>query len=241
MQNLVQVAQTFADKTRLRILILLLNADTTVSDMVTRLGLPQPRVSTHLAQLRRAGLVSVAMAGRQRVYRVDAVRVKAVLDALQAFAPTTPRRRSPQATREVRRNTAMRQARTCYDHLAGVVGVQLLDEMLRRAWLEHHETKEKARLLYRLTPHGTQALRERDVDIAYAQKARRHFAFGCLDWTERREHLGGALGAAILDAMVTAGIMRRQQQTRTVVPLKPVMDWLDASCSGCTDAPGDRR
>jgi DNA-binding transcriptional ArsR family regulator len=234
MQHLVQFAQTFADETRLRILTLLLNADATVSDMVTRLGLPQPRVSTHLAQLRKAGLVSVAMAGRQRVYRVDAVRVKAVLDALQALTPTTPRR-GPQATREVRRNTAMRQARTCYDHLAGVVGVQLLDEMLRRAWLEHNESKEKTRLLYRLTLHGTQALRERDVDIARAQKARRHFAFGCIDWTERREHLGGALGAAILDAMVTAGIMRRQQQTRTVVPLKPVMDWLDASSSGRVD------
>jgi DNA-binding transcriptional ArsR family regulator len=239
MQHLVQLAQTFADATRLRILTLLLGGDATVSDVVTRLALPQPRVSTHLAQLRKAGLVSVALAGRQRVYRVDAVRVKAVLDALQALAPTTPRR-SPQATREVRRNTAMRQARTCYDHLAGVVGVQLLDEMLRRAWLERHETKEKTRPLYRLTAHGTQALRERDVDIARARKARRHFAFGCMDWTERCEHLGGALGAAILDAMVTAGIMRRQQQTRTVVLLKPVMDWLDASCSDYPDAPRDR-
>lgn len=240
MQYLVQLAQTFADETRLRILALLLDGDATVSDVVTRLALPQPRVSTHLAQLRKAGLVSVALAGRQRVYRVDATHVKAVLDALQALAPTTPRR-SPQATREVRRNTAMRQARTCYDHLAGVVGVQLLDEMLRRAWLEHHASKEKTRLLYRLTPLGTQALRERDVDIARAQKARRHFAFGCMDWTERHEHLGGALGAAMLDAMVTTGIIRRQQQTRTVVPLKPVMDWLDASSSGCVDALGDCR
>ncbi len=240
MQHLVQLAQTFADETRLRILTLLLGGDAAVSDVATRLALPQPRVSTHLAQLRKAGLVSVAMAGRQRVYRVDAARVKAVVDALQALAPTTPRR-SPQATREVRRNTAMRQARTCYDHVAGVVGVQLLDEMLRRAWLEHNESKEKTRLLYRLAPHGTQALRERDVDIARAQKARRHFAFGCMDWTERREHLGGALGAAILDAMVTAAIILRQQQTRTVVPLKPMMDWLDASSSGCADAPENRR
>lgn len=238
MQHLVQLAQTFADETRLRILTLLLDGDATVSDVVTRLGLPQPRVSTHLAQLRKAGLVSVAMAGRQRVYCVKAVRVKAVLDALQALAPTAPRR-SPQATREVRRNTAMRQARTCYDHLAGVVGVQLLEEMLGRAWLEHVESKEKTRLLYRLTPHGTQALRERGVDIMRAQKTRRHFAFGCTDWTERREHLGGALGAAILEAMVTAGIIRRQQQSRTVILLKPVMDWLDASSSGCADDSGD--
>lgn len=240
MQHLVQLAQTFADETRLCILTLLLDGDATVSDMVTRLGLPQPRVSTHLAQLRKAGLASVAMAGRQRVYRVDAVRVKAVLDALQALTPAT-RRRSPQAAREVRRNTAMRQARTCYDHLAGVVGVQLLDEMLRRAWLEHIESKAKTRLLYRLTPHGTQALRERDVDIARAQKARRYFAFGCMDWTERREHLGGALGMVVLEAMATAGIVRRQQQSRTVILLRPVMDWFDASSSGCAGTSGDRR
>jgi len=231
MQHLVQLAQAFANETRFGILTLLLDGEATVSDVVTRLGLPQPRVSTALAQLCKAGVVSVAMAGRQRVYRVDAGRIKAVLQALQALAPMTPRR-SPQATREVRGNTAIRQARTCYDHLAGVIGVQLLEEMLRRAWLEQTESQEHTRRLYRLTPHGTQALSERDVDIARAQKARRHFAFGCLDWTERRAHLGGALGAAILDAMVTAGILRQQSQTRTVVPLKPVMDWLAASSSG---------
>ena len=240
MQQVRQYAQIFADETRLRILTLLLDGDATVSDVVTRLALAQPRVSTHLAQLRKAGLVSVAMAGRQRVYRVDAPRVKAVLDALQALVPMTPRR-SPQATREVRRNTAMRQARTCYDHLAGVVGVQLLEEMLRRTWLEGHESGEKTRLFYRLTPHGTQALRERDVDLAHARKARRYFAFGCTDWTERRVHLGGALGAAILDAMIAAGIIRRQQQTRTVTLLEPVMNWLDASSRGGVDTPGDRR
>lgn len=240
MQHLVQLGQAFANETRLGILTLLLDGEATVSDMVTRLGLPQPRVSTSLAQLCKAGVVSVTVAGRQRVYRVDAGRIKAVLNALQALAPMTPRL-SPQATREVRGNTTMRQARTCYDHLAGVIGVQLLEEMLRRAWLEQHESKENTRRLYRLTPYGAQAFRERNVDIAHAQKARRQFAFGCMDWTERREHLGGALGAAILEAMVTAGVMRRQQPTRTVVLLKPVMDWLDASSSGCADAPEDRR
>ncbi len=240
MQQLVQLVQTFADESRLRILTLLLDSDATVSDIVTRLGLPQPRVSTHLAQLRKAGVVSVGTAGRQRVYRVDAARVKAVLDALQTLAPTTPRR-SPQAIREVRRNTAMRQARTCYDHLAGIVGVQLLDAMLRRAWLEHDESQEKTRRFYRLTPHGTQALGDRGVDVVRAQKARRRLAFGCLDWTERREHLGGALGTAILEAMVAAGIIQRQPHTRTVVLLKPVMDWLDASSSGDADASGDSR
>jgi DNA-binding transcriptional ArsR family regulator len=226
-QVLAQRAQAFADVTRLRILSLLLEGETTVSDIVTRLGVPQPRASTHLAFLRRAGLVSVDRLGRQRVYRPDATRIEAVLAALQAFTPTTPPR-SLQAVREVRRNTAMRQARTCYDHLAGVAGVQLLDAMLHHDWLETNEPAEDLRPLYRLTPQGTQVLSERGVDVVRAEKARRRFAFGCVDWTERRAHLGGALGAAILEAMVTAGMVQRQPQSRTVVVQQSVVDWLEA-------------
>lgn len=226
MQALVQRAQAFADVTRMRILLLLLEGEATVSDIMTRLGIPQPRASTHLAFLRKVGLVSVDRLGRQRVYRPDAARIEAVLEALRALIPTTPPR-SLQAVREVQRNTAMRQARTCYDHLAGVAGVQLLDEMLRRRWLEPNEPEENPRSLYRLTPPGTQVLSARGVDVVRAHKTRRRFAFGCLDWTERRAHLGGALGAAILEALVRAGIVQRQPQSRTVVFQKPVSDWLD--------------
>jgi DNA-binding PadR family transcriptional regulator len=109
-----------------------------------------------------------------------------------------------------------------------VAGVQLLDEMCRRGWLEHNEPEENPRSLYHLTPQGTQALRERGVDVVRACKARRRFAFGCVDWTERRAHLGGALGSVILEAMLRAGIVQRQQQSRAVVFQKSVGDWLDA-------------
>ncbi len=234
MRALVQRAQAFADVTRMRILQLLLEGEATVSDIVTRLGVPQPRASTHLAFLRQVGLVSVDRLGRQRVYRPDTARIEAVLEALRSLTPPTPPR-SLQAVREVRRNTAMRQARTCYDHLAGVAGVQLLDEMLRREWLEPNEHEENPRSLYRLTPQGTQVLRARGVDVGRAHKTRRRFAFGCLDWTERRAHLGGALGAAILEALVQGGMVQRQLQSRTVVFHKPVGDWLDApSSTRCT-------
>ena len=230
MRTLVQRAQAFADVTRMRILQLLLEGEATVSDIVTRLGVPQPRASTHLAFLRQVGLVSVDRLGRQRVYRPDAARIEAVLAALRTPTPTTPPR-SLQAVRQVRRNTAMRQARTCYDHLAGVAGVQLLDAMLRRGWLELNEHEGNPRSLYRLTPQGTQALSARGVDVVQAHKTRRRFAFGCLDWTERRAHLGGALGAALLEALVRAGMVQRQPQSRTVVFQKPVSDWLDVPSS----------
>jgi hypothetical protein len=125
----------------------------------------------------------------------------------------------------------MRQARTCYDHLAGVAGVQLLEAMLQRRWLEPHQPEKHARMLYHLTPQGAQALRERGVDVVRTAQGRRRFAFGCIDWTERRAHLGGALGAAILEAMVTAGMVRRQHQSRGVICQKPVLDWLEVSSS----------
>src|SRR5438034_694843 len=84
---------------------------------------------------------------------------------------------------------ALRQARTCYDDLAGVAGVQLMDALLDRTWLVPRQ--HGRRTVYIVSPTGESALRERDVDLAGARRARRMFAFACVDWTERRPHLGG--------------------------------------------------
>ena len=132
--------------------------------------------------------------------------------------------RSAQAEREVRKDTAMRQARTCYDHLAGVAGVGLMDEMLRRGWLQI--ASDAPRPDYSLTQSGEDALGERGVDVTRVKVSKRKFAYGCLDWTERRSHLGGALGAAILDALRDDGAVQRSEGCRTVTTLKPVTGWL---------------
>lgn len=131
---------------------------------------------------------------------------------------------SAQAAREVRRNTALRQARTCYKHLAGVAGVQLLEALCQRGWLE---VQADTRPIYQLTSPGTQACAARGVDLVQSRTTHRAFAYGCLDWTERRPHLDGALGAAILVALVARGVIRREPAARTVVLLKPLTDWLD--------------
>jgi hypothetical protein len=131
---------------------------------------------------------------------------------------------SPQAAREVRRNTLLRQGRTCYDHLAGVVGVELLEVLLRRGWLEE---SAGPRPRYHLTSSGRQALQGRGVALPDAKKVRRQFAYGCLDWTERRAHLGGALGAAILQALSDSGYVRRDRKSRVVVLRQPITGWLD--------------
>jgi len=229
MQALVKLASALADETRLRIVQDLLEGEATVSDLGARLALAQPRVSTHLKILYDAGLVTVEAIGRQRTYRVDGPRAAQLLAALRALVPAgievAPR--SKQAGREVQHNTLLRQARTCYGHLAGVAGVRLLDECLKRHWLT--PASVGGRIHYELTPEGARALTRRGVDIDDVRNAHGLFAYGCPDWTERRPHLAGALGTAMFRALQTAGVVRRTSTARAVRLLHSLPDWFNAA------------
>ncbi|MGH7621934.1 MAG: ArsR/SmtB family transcription factor [Gemmatimonadaceae bacterium] len=224
-----RAALVLADPTRVRLLRALLDGDATVSELAGRLGLAQPRVSTHLAHLRDAGIARTTADGRQRTYHVDAALVTNALAALAALDGGIERaghpRRSADASREVRRDSALRQARSCYDHLAGVEGVRLLDAMLHRRWLTRGN--EAGRVTYELTARGADALRHRGIaDTAALRSKRRSFAHACLDWTERRPHLGGALGAALLDALFADRIVQRDRSTRALKINAPLDGWL---------------
>jgi DNA-binding transcriptional ArsR family regulator len=221
LQAAARIGWALSDPTRLRPLRALLAGDAAVTALAADLGLPQPRVSAHLAALRGLGLVAADTTGRQRTYRVDAVRIAPALAALDALAADRPAP-SAQAAREVRRDSPLRQARTCYDHLAGVAGVALLDALLGRGWLAAQPTG--ARLRYQLTRAGSAALAARAV--AVPSPGRRLPAYACLDWTERRPHLGGALGAALLRALVAADVVRRAPPGRAVILRRPLADWL---------------
>ncbi len=235
MEELAGTLRMLSDPTRLRLLETLLEGDATVSELAACLDLPQPRVSAHLAPLREAGLVEVQADGRQRAYYVDEERISSLLQALRALAPAPPAVATTPAGEDDRQAfeeplhtgrvpATLRQARTCYGHLAGVAVVALLDQLLRRGWIEPVGGNE-TRTEYRLTEIGELALRDRGVDIARAMRSRRLFAFGCPDWTERRPHLGGSLGAAILDALEEADSVRRGVG-RTVVLREGLDGWL---------------
>jgi DNA-binding transcriptional ArsR family regulator len=223
MQDAARLAAALGEPTRLAILTALLEREATVSDLASRLKLAQPRVSTHLARLRAAGLVTRASIGRHRAYRTDAARVKRLLGALYAAGPRTLRQPSRSADRERRRDTPLRHARTCYDHLAGIEGVHLLRGMRERGWLLPGRRQGPA---YELTAAGMRALLGRGVDVEAARVSRRRFTAACLDWTERQPHLGGALAAAILNALVSAGYVRRRPRRRDVRIVKPLARWL---------------
>ena len=222
-QDVARVAGALGEPSRLAILAALLEGEATVSDLATRLDLAQPRVSTHLARLLAAGLVARVAMGRHRAYRAEAARVKPLLDALYATGPAAVQRPSRQAGRERRRDTPLRRARTCYDHLAGVAGVELLEAMRSRGWLS---PGGKGRPAYEVTEGGARALSRRGVAVETARAARRRFATACLDWTERRPHLGGALGAGILDALCGSAYVRRRAKGRDVQIVKPLARWL---------------
>ena len=135
---------------------------------------------------------------------------------------------SSQAEREVRRDSRLRQARTCYGHLAGVAGMALMSKMLSLGWLEEDTLPASGnRVGYALTPKGVQALKERGMDPASTAKSNGKFAFGCLDWTERGHHLGGALGRAVTAFLTEQGFLGRTPGTREVTLRGGPDLWLD--------------
>ena len=135
---------------------------------------------------------------------------------------------SRQALREVQRDTPLRRGRTCYGHLAGVVGVGLLEELLRREWLDVRDALPDAgRVYYAPTASGAAALAERGV-VVPAPGVGRPVAFSCLDWTERRWHLGGALGRAIAAALFEAGCIVRNPGSRAVTLNGGLGLWLNS-------------
>jgi len=150
----------------------------------------------------------------------------------QAGPFRTRPKRSPQAEREVRRDTRLRQARTCYGHLAGVAGVSLMEEMLGLDWFE--ETPKPVsgnRVGYSLTAKGHQEMEKLGVDLPGASKSTGTFAFGCLDWTERGLHLGGSLGRAVTACLSEQGFVGRTSGTREVTLNGGPNLWLDGAAS----------
>ena len=132
--------------------------------------------------------------------------------------PTRMRcKRGAQAEREVRRDTLLRQARTCHGHLAGVAGVALMKELLRLKWVEELEAPVSGnRVGYGLTTEGRVAMSDLGVDLAASEKSTGEFALGCLDWTERGHHLGGSLGRAVTARLSELGLIARTAGTREV-------------------------
>lgn len=159
-------------------------------------GLSASSTSGHLARLADGGLLAVETRGRNRYYRLAAPEIGVAIEALAAasLASQPPRLRTVPASRTA--PSALRQARTCYDHLAGELAVELFARMSESGWLRVRGTEVD------LTESGAAQLGALGLDLESARRKRRQFACTCPDWSERKPHLGGALGAALLDNLL---------------------------------------
>jgi DNA-binding transcriptional ArsR family regulator len=208
--GIAPVAALLADSTRAAMLTALLDGRALAAGELARLaGVSAATASSHLARLRSAGLVTVVSQGRHRYYRLAGPQVAGALEVLARLAPRTPVR----SLRQSRQAAALSAARTCYDHLAGRAGVALLDGLLAGGVLSEAGGTADVDV----TDDGAVLLAGFGVDTRALRESRRRFATACLDWTERRPHLGGALGAAITGRLLELGWVERGPVRRAVV------------------------
>ncbi|GHO71663.1 transcriptional regulator [Ktedonobacter sp. SOSP1-52] len=203
---IVGLAQALADPLRLSILQHLMEGPATVSELMSLTEATQSKVSNHLALLRERKLVRATRDRRQIVYTLHDASVGQLIESLSLVAGVVPARqgKSPQ----------MIAARTCYDHLAGRYGVALFDALLyQQAITAPSEQRGNVELGLR----GEEVFGKLGLDLGAVRSLRRRFAFACPDWTERRPHLGGALGGALWRQLVERGWIVKQQGTRATI------------------------
>jgi len=184
-----RIAAAIGEPARARMLFSLVDGHArTSTELAIVAGVTPSTASVHLNRLKTERLVKVLIQGKHRYYSLEGPNVARALEGLSVlagrscakFAPNTPSR--------------LRSARTCYDHMAGTLAVSLHDRLRALGWLLIGPKTDA----YELTPAGAAGCGALDIDLAETRALRRRFAYACLDWSERRPHIGGALGAALL-------------------------------------------
>jgi DNA-binding transcriptional ArsR family regulator len=175
-------------------------------ELAARAGIAPSTASEHLARLVDGGLLIGERHGRQRLFRLADPAVAVAIEALSAIAPARP----VQSLREATVGEAVRQGRTCYDHLAGRLGVEL------SAALERDDILVFVGDEYRLGPAAAPRLGQLGIDVEQLSQGRRPLLRACLDWSERRPHLAGALGAALAGRLFELEWLKRRATNRSV-------------------------
>ncbi|MBC2886824.1 winged helix-turn-helix transcriptional regulator [Ochrobactrum sp. CM-21-5] len=198
---IASVAALLGDPARANMLTALMDGRAlTVSELAAAAGVTLQTASGHLAKLDAANLLVAEKQGRHRYFRLSGADVAEVLEGLMGLAQRTGAVR----VRTGPKDHALRKARICYDHLAGERGVDMLDASYRLGLIDHGEDPV-------LTDKGKSFFTCLGVDVSTLEQGKRPLCRHCLDWSERRNHLGGALGAALLRNFIARGWMRRAE------------------------------
>ncbi|MEM7736576.1 MAG: helix-turn-helix transcriptional regulator [Deinococcota bacterium] len=188
---IAQTARLLADPARATMLLALFDVDgLPASSLAHAANISPQTASSHLHKLQAGGLLNMEKHGRHRYYRLANAEVAQTVESLMAI--------SNKAAADEPQDDALepiQYARTCYDHLAGKVGVLLADSLVKQGWLELSSVSDDSN--FTLTSQGEAGFHNLGIDTTTLRHSRRQFARQCLDWTERRYHLAGALGAAL--------------------------------------------
>lgn len=207
-QQFKNIASLIGDPTRATILWTLLDGKALTATELTIAAETSPQnMSMHLNKLLQAGLLAAESQGRHRYYRFAAKEVAYAIESLASLVPS-----SAQENKRVDPDTTgIRYCRTCYDHLAGKVGVLVTDSLIKQGILHKADNR------FDITRRGEKWFAQMSIDIDQLKQERRTFARACLDWSERRHHLAGSLGASLLNMMLSSGWLRRTRQSRSVL------------------------
>lgn len=206
--DIASLAALLGDPARAAMLSALMGGQAlTAGELAAEAGITAQTASAHLARLAEAGLVVREVQGRHRYGRLAGPEVAEALEGLMGLAARTGRLR----TRPGPRDEAMRQARVCYDHLAGSLGVRLHDALVEGGALQ------AAPEGLALTPEGRAWLAVQGVDVGALEGRGRPLCRTRLDWSERRHHLAGSVGAVLLDLVLARGWARRDPRSRAVL------------------------
>jgi DNA-binding transcriptional ArsR family regulator len=210
--SIAEVASLIGDPARANMLGALMSGRAlTAGELANEAGITAQTASGHLGKLREAGLLIVEAQGRHRYFRLSGSDVAQVLEGLMGIAARTGNLR----TRTGPRDPDMRRSRVCYDHMAGEWAVRLYEGFVATGRLALGDGAVS------LTAAGRAFFVAEGIDVAALEKGRRPLCRACLDWSERRSHLGGALGKAILDLALRKGWARRSASSRTLAVTPP--------------------
>ncbi|WP_243296659.1 ArsR/SmtB family transcription factor [Bacillus litorisediminis] len=205
--NVAEIAALLGETSRATILMSLMDGRFhTASELAYIAAITPQTASFHLAKLAEGRLVNVEKHGRHRYYQIANGEVARILESLLAISPP-PEVRSLKQSDQVQ---LLRKARTCYDHLAGKLGVELTKSMMNAGYLEKEER------IFVVTHKGEQFFMNFGMDLSKLKKERRSFSHACLDWSERHHHLAGALGHGLTTRFFDLGWIERIPSTRAV-------------------------
>jgi DNA-binding transcriptional ArsR family regulator len=204
--DMAAIAALIGDPARARMLESLMSgAALTATELALEANIAPSTASSHLTKFVERQILRVHQQGRHRYYRLDGEEIAEMLESLMGVAASrAPRRRTGPA------DPAMRIARVCYDHLAGERGVWLFEQLRERGVVEGRDSCT-------ITRDGETFLTRFGIDVETMTKSRRALCRPCLDWSERRPHLGGAIGAALLARIFALRWARRETNSRAVV------------------------